>query len=791
MPRLSLSSACSALAAGAGAAWVVAACVDGAPLHATLPVSEGTDGGDAGGGATSSAPPKTLVGAGADASIAALPGPDPCTDVTPVAPAPYTSWNNATILGGGFVSGIQFSKAAANVLYARTDVGGAYRWNATAARWTAITDWVGADDANLMGIESIAPDPVDPDVVYVAAGEYLTTNGFILRSADQGATWVQNAINIPMGGNSDGRNVGERLAVDPALTSRLFFASRNNGLWTSADSASTWTQVTSFPTTGPASYGLSLVFIDARSPLPGGGSSTIYVGVSPSATAATSGASVYRSTDGGATWQTVPGEPMAGQFPLRAAMDNSGHLYFTYGNFSGPNSVTAGAVWQLDTSNDTWTNATPMPAGKGGFGGVSTDPSADGTVIVSTIDRWPDQVYRSTDYGASWVPLVTGVSQVVQNVNGAEWLFFGGTTLSATGWMGDIEIDPFKPGRALYNTGQGIWWSDDTGSAAPTWTFQDQGLEETVSLGLISPSGGAANLLSAVGDICGFRHADLTLPAASGMFTNPVFANTTALDFAEQHPGFVVRVGTTSAATTRHGAFSTDEGITWTPFYTEPNQTADGGTTTTSAGSIAVSADGNTLLWAPASAGRRAAAILPAISTDRSQTWTFVTGLASGAKVASDRVNPARFYATTTGTQLFASSDGGNTFTAIATLPIGGGTVRPTPGAEGDLWIATTGGLFHYTDANPTPVLSPPVASAAAIGFGRAAQCSGYPILYVAGQVNSTSGIFRSDDQATTWQQIDDPNSQFGFISYIAGDPRIYGRVYLGSGGRGILYGDP
>ena len=310
---------------------------------------------------------------------------------------------------------------------------------------------------------------------------------------------------------------------------------------------------------------------------------------------------------------------------------------------------------------------------------------------------------------------MTGTS-VVQNVNGAEWLYFGGSSLSATGWMGDIEIDPFKPGRALYNTGQGIWWSDDTGATTTAWTFQDQGLEETVALGIISPSGGDAHLLSAVGDVCGFRHADLTQPTASGMFTNPVFGNTTALDFAEQHPGLVVRVGTTSSAATKHGAFSTDEGVTWTPFYSEPNVTVDGGVTTTSAGSVAISADGSTILWAPASTGRRAGAIPPAISTDRTMSWTSVAGLASGAKVASDRVNPTRFYATT-GAQLLGSADSGATFSLLTTLPAGGGTVRPTPRNEGDLWIATTGGLFHYSDASPTPALVPGVTNAAAIGF--------------------------------------------------------------------------
>ena len=192
-----------------------------------------------------------------------------------------------------------------------------------------ITDWVGRDDSNLTGIESIAPDPVDPNVVYVAAGEYLTAgNGTILRSGDMGGTWTQNAIAAPMGGNADGRNMGERLAVDPNLTSTLYFGSRNSGLWTSADSGSTWTAVASFPVTGTATYGLPLVVFDKRSGSPGAATSTIYVGVVTSTPASmgtfttSSSPSLYRSKDGGVTWLPVPGEPV-NMFPHHAAMDLS------------------------------------------------------------------------------------------------------------------------------------------------------------------------------------------------------------------------------------------------------------------------------------------------------------------------------------------------------------------------------------------------------------------------------------------------------------------------------------
>ena len=52
-------------------------------------------------------------------------------------------------------------------------------------------------------------------------------------------------------------------------------------------------------------------------------------------------------------------------------------------------------------------------------------------------------------------------------------------------------------------------------------------------------------------------------------------------------------------------------------------------------------------------------------------------------------------------------------------------------------------------------------------------------------------GFFRSDNGGGSWVRINDDKHQFGFTGQIIGDPRVFGRAYVGSGGRGILYGEP
>jgi len=343
------------------------------------------------------------------------------------------NWKNVVVLGGGFVSGIIFSPVEKDLIYARTDVGGAYRWNQADKSWTSITDEFGRD-AN-SGIESLAADPVDANKVYLAAGNSTGSwagNGYILRSSDRGNTWQKTDMPLKMGGNEDGRSNGERLAIDPNLTSVLFFGSRQNGLWKSNDSGASWDKVGSFSATDSGNgVGIPIVLYDKSSGAKGKPTPIIYAGV------ANKDGSLFRSTDAGGTWKLVPKQPM-GVMASHAELDSTGVMYISYGNGPGPNNVTEGAVWKYEPKSEKFTNITPAAPKKDdgfGYGGLSVDAAHPGTVMVSTIDRWThgDEVYRTTDGGKNWKALLP---RAVRDDAGAKYLYWHKQDPIGRGWMG-------------------------------------------------------------------------------------------------------------------------------------------------------------------------------------------------------------------------------------------------------------------------------------------------------------------------------------------------------------------
>ena len=340
-------------------------------------------------------------------------------------------------------------------------------------------------------------------------------------------------------------------------------------MWKSTDGASTWEKVGSVTASdGDKGIGIPIVLFDKASGSKGKPTPVIYTAV------ANNDGSLYRSTDAGVTWASIPRQP-TGLMASHAVFDSTGALYVSYGDGPGPNDITTGAVWKYEAKAEKFTDITPdAPKGedKFGYGGLSVDVAHPGTLMASTIDRWTkgDEVYRTTDGGKSWKALLP---KAVRDDAGAKYLYWHKSEPIGRGWMGDIDIDPFNPGRAMYVTGAGIWATDDATAAdsdKPThWKFLDRGLEETVIKALVSPPAGPP-LLSAMGDLCGFRHDDLSEPAKDGMFDNPLCGSASGIDIAWSKPEIVARVGWDNNQ--KWGATSLDGGKTWTPFKTMPKK---------------------------------------------------------------------------------------------------------------------------------------------------------------------------------------------------------------------------
>ncbi len=710
-------------------------------------------------------------------------------NVAPTDSMPYV-WRNVKIGGGGFVTGIIFHPHQKDLMYARTDVGGAYRWDASQRCWVPITDWVGLDDVNLTGIESLAVDPSDPNRVYLAAGTYGVGPAAILRSADHGQTFQRTDVPFRMGGNETGRFNGERLAVDANHGETLFFGSRHDGLWKSSDRGASWQKVESFPAqpTGPRQQqvGIVSVVFDPAGSSPGRPTPKIYAAVSTAET------NLFRSFNGGVDWEAVSNQPV-GLRPNHCVPAPDGMFYLSYGRESGPNTMTDGAVWKYNPQNGVWTDITPSkPSGADqpfGYGAVAVDAQHPATLMVTTFAHWKphDEIYRSTNGGASWLQLWQ--SDTTWDHSNSPY-----TKSRTPHWIGDIEINPFDSDQVLFTTGYGIWscvnaTRADSGHAT-RWVFLDDGLEETVPLALLSPPEGA-HLLSGLGDIDGFRHDDLAVPPQE-TFAGPRYSNTEGMALAGKNPRVIVRTGTGRNSTVR-AAISSNGGKTWKTLGSEPPNS--GG-----AGAIALSADGKTIVWTP----RRSS---PHYSTDLGKTWTACAGLSSGLRVVADAVNPARFYAyDARAGRLFASTNGAAGFFNVASaFPATGGLapgsgggggegvmLYAAPGREGDLWLGSrAGGLAHSTDGGLNFKKLESVQQANSLGFGKPAPGKDYPALYLIGRINKLAAVFRSDDEGQTWVRINDDRHQFGWINHVTGDPRIYGRVYFATGGRGVIYGDP
>ena len=286
-----------------------------------------------------------------------------------------------------------------NVFYIGQVNGGVWKSDDYGRTWNPIFD-----HESTQSIGAIAVAASDPNIVYVSSGEGLhrpdlSVGNGIYKSTDAGKTWTHLA------GLTDGQQI-PALAVDPrdpnhvlaAVLGHPYGPSEERGIYRSTDGGQSWQKVVS----KDENTGGSDVEIDPSNP------DTIYASMwevregpweDNNNFNGTNGG-LFKSTDNGSTWHQLTGglpKDLA-QINVAVAPSDSRRLYATIAAASGKLSV-----YRSDDAGENWTQITTDPRASGRIGG--------GDLPIPRVDpKNPDLVYvastvtmRSSDGGKTWM----------------------------------------------------------------------------------------------------------------------------------------------------------------------------------------------------------------------------------------------------------------------------------------------------------------------------------------------------------------------------------------------------
>jgi len=246
------------------------------------------------------------------------------------------------------------------------------------------------------------------------------------------------------------------LAVDPRNSNTVYLGGAAGGVWKTTDGGQNWTPLTD----DQASLAIGSIAIDPTNP------DKIYVGTGEQNFAVDSyhGAGILRSSDGGSTWQHIPG-PFAQMQEARRGTATVGSLAI---NPARPNVVLAGGyylglaqqshagIYVSTDGGDTWTSD-PVLSGAPAIEILFTP---DGSTAYASLGHPSgvdaNGIYKSTDDGVTWLP-----------ANGSEGQF-----IPSGAGVGRIELamDPNNPQTLVAGVGLvpaggllGIWKTTDGG----------------------------------------------------------------------------------------------------------------------------------------------------------------------------------------------------------------------------------------------------------------------------------------------------------------------------------------
>ena len=356
-------------------------------------------------------------------------------------PSLYTDmhWRMIGPFRGGRAVAVSGVPGQPNVFYFGAVCGGVWKTTNAGRTWTPIFD-----SEPIASIGAMAVAPSDPNVIYVGSGEAdfrsdICYGNGVYKSMDAGRTWTHIGL-------EDTRQIG-RVLVDPhdpnivyvAALGHAYGPNAERGVFRSTDGGKSWQKVL-FKDDDTGAVDLAFDPRDTR---------TLYAALfhtrrtpwnvyGPSY-GPSSG--LYKSTDGGDTWRQITGHGLpserVGRIGIAVAPSAPDRVYLIV-------DAKEGGVYRSDDAGQNWQRTDPEQRiwQRGWyFGGITADPKNPDAVYVCNTS-----FYRSTDGGKSF-----------DIIKGAP----GGDDYQ------HLWVDPGDPDRMILCSDQGVVVSVD---GAKTWT---------------------------------------------------------------------------------------------------------------------------------------------------------------------------------------------------------------------------------------------------------------------------------------------------------------------------------
>jgi hypothetical protein len=353
------------------------------------------------------------------------------------------------------VASIAVDPSSGSTLYAATPFG-VFRSLDAAASWLPASTGL-----SNIGVEALAVDPSSPRTLYAAG------LGGVFKSTDGAGSWTASNLGL------QGLAV-QALVIDPANPSNLY-AATGTGVFRSPDAGASWSPAGDFPNASVISLAV------AR------GSSVVYAGISND---------LQVSSNLGATWHSSKSGLAPGLVRAIAASSSSTHIVY-----ASVDTSTGSTVFRSADAGATWTETTGGPTSVATLA-IGSSPA---TVYAGGIG-----VFRSADAGATWTEGHAGMREAAVNalatVSGRAALLYASTTRNVfrsgdrgTTWAASMSGLPNAAIQALAavassqilfaGSSVGVFRSLDGGA---TWTVAATGLDQAGILALaldpISPS---------------------------------------------------------------------------------------------------------------------------------------------------------------------------------------------------------------------------------------------------------------------------------------------------------------